>query len=129
MMNVMKNLTWTSLTIQRAEGLKQSLEALARLNLAYLKEHPECPKLFESDVAYAPDIRSECYSTVPGLLASGRASVCEIVAWRVAELTLEGRPATVRITWDRNVLTPSVRHQDGTLEQPALIVSKKGQGQ
>ena len=119
-----------------AEQIKKSLEAVALVNLAYLQKHPECPKLYESDVVYddSPKPREGCRA-IPALLESKAGDASELVAWRIAELNLEGRPATVRVVWGTQVwatqkkrsriFSPVVRHQDGSLEGPVAIIREK----
>lgn len=68
-----------------------ALEALAEgavmLNIAYLAENPETPKLYETDIRYAlNDSREEkSVLTIPFIRGRGWGDCLELAAWRCAE--------------------------------------------
>jgi hypothetical protein len=112
--------------ITQALIIRKTIGALAAVNEAYLRKHPECPKLYESDVVYDDSVTvREEYRAIPALLGAGGGNAIELVAWRIAELDLEGRPATVRVSWANRIFQPVVRRQDGSLEGPVAIIREK----
>lgn len=84
------------------------LDLLTKLDVDYLREHPETPSIYRSGVRYIPEPPGhEQWLAVPGVLAMG-GSVCHSLAcWRTAELIVRGEPA--RAKWS------SVQRPDGSM--------------
>ena len=62
------------------------MEALVTLNKLYLKEHPECPNLYEFGVIYVPEFGTENWQTIPRCLKNKYGDCEDLACWRIAEL-------------------------------------------
>ncbi|WP_394827738.1 hypothetical protein [Pendulispora albinea] len=62
------------------------LDELVTSNVAWLREHPETPWLYESGVRYRKKIHDAPWEGIGRLLQCGEADGPELVAWRIAEL-------------------------------------------
>jgi hypothetical protein len=66
------------------------LEALTTLDLVWLDERPQTPRLYESGVRYEPEDGSELWPVIPIVLARGFGNCDHLAAWRAAELRHDG---------------------------------------
>ena len=114
------------------ESLQALLDALVRIDVAYLKRHRRTPGLYQSGVRYqAESIGVEDFRDIPTILQYGRADCEGLAAWRVAQLRVQGdehgrrdRRAKTRIRMRRMPNgTPlyhiQVRRGNGRTEDPS----------
>ena len=109
----------------RETVLRLLLEALVAENVAYLRSHPDTPQLRDSGVRYVedPPWREEWKDIAETL--SRKAGDCkDLVAWRLAELRLQGEvAATARVTvyedGARVINHITIRRADGQIEDPS----------
>jgi hypothetical protein len=83
----------------RETVLRLLLEALVAENVAFLRAHPDTPRLHESGVHYVedPPWREE-WKDIPETLSRKAGDCKDLVAWRLAELRVSGeRGATARV--------------------------------
>ena len=103
------------------------LNALVKLDAAYLRFHPDAPKIYESGVRYHREPPGyEQWLQIPCILQQRWGDCEELAAWRVAELLREGEYAWPCFRWRRSkkVLTYHivVCRQDGAIEDPSRIM-------
>jgi hypothetical protein len=91
------------------------LEALVKIDVAYLREHPETPSLASSGVRYD---RTTLWEPIPALYARGYGDCKSLTAARVAEYRLSGRPARPVFRW--------FRRADGNMDFHILIMTTAG---
>ena len=109
-------------TVGRGESRRESLQALAdcvhRLNVDFLRAHPDFPRLFDSGVRYdrEPTSVREEFCTIPVVYDQGWGDCDDIAPWRSAELVvrrgIHARPLVVRSSpraWHVIVETPHGR--------------------
>lgn len=87
-----------------------ALWPIIHANEAYLRRHPECPRLYESGVRFFIS-RAELLGrgnrapNIPIILAEGRAHCIGLSAWRVAELRvrdgIDARPGVFKFSSNR----------------------------
>lgn len=70
------------------------IEAITRLNEAYLDRHPETPGIYESGVRYKREGAPERWYDIPNILARGIDDCEGLASWRAAELRREGYDAS-----------------------------------
>jgi hypothetical protein len=109
----------------REAVLRLMMEALVAANVAYLNEHPDTPRLYESGVRYEaePDDEDD-WNDIPATLALGVGDCEDLAAWRIAELRIAGEPrASSRVmVWQigpRVTYHVAVRRGDGQVEDPS----------
>jgi hypothetical protein len=113
-------------------ALLQLLEALTAVNVAWLREHPSAPWLYESGVRYEeePPGRDD-WQDIPETIEL-RVGDCEdLGCWRLAELRTRVReyalPYVKRsVEGPRTVYHVAVQRTDGTLEDPSRILGMSG---
>lgn len=80
------------------EGL---LAQVVAINVEWLRQNPECPRIYESDITYGQhsETGEETLQTIPDILMQGWADCDGLSCWRAAELIVLGidRGAGVRI--------------------------------
>lgn len=113
-------------------ALRALLDALLAIDVAYLRAHPETPRLYAAGIPYvAEPPGEERWQDVPTTIKRGRADCEDLAAWRAAELRVrEGVPATTGIRWRR---MPDgsyryhivVEHPDGQIEDPSLVLGMR----
>lgn len=80
------------------KALMALMNALVQVNLAWLKAHPNTPKLYESGVVYIPEPEGqEIFADIPSVLAAGGGDCDDLVAWRVAELKFHNIDKRARV--------------------------------
>lgn len=111
------------------DRLRGALEAVASVNVAYLKTRPDAMRpLYESGVRLARhDLLAESFSAIPAVQHRGFGDADDLAAWRVAELRQAGEQAEFRVVYKPSpygghVLTVQVRRADGTIEDPSEIL-------
>lgn len=68
-----------------AEVLRAMLDMLIRVNIDYLRRHPNTPPLYRAGVTYA---RTEVWDSIPALYTRRYGDCKSLTAARVAELTV-----------------------------------------
>lgn len=116
----------------RLEVLASLLEALVAVNVAWLREHPEAPALYESGVRYEeePPGRDD-WQDIPETIALRSGDCEDLGCWRIAELRTRGCEYAVpyvrrSVEGRRTVYHVAVRRADGRLEDPSRVL---GMGQ
>ena len=112
-------------------ALVHLLEALAAVNEAWLREHPQAPWLYESGIRYEEEPHGQDdWQDIPETIAL-RVGDCEdLGCWRIAELRTRGReyarPYVKRsLVGPRTVYHVAVRRADGELEDPSRILGMR----
>jgi len=83
------------------------LEALVRVDVLYLKTHPQTPSLYDPNIdlpgvknlQYLPEVSTEEWLDVGNVLAEGGGDCEDLAAWRAAEYRLQGIDAKPFIRW------------------------------
>lgn len=111
-------------------ALRILLQALAAMNLDYLRLHPETPPLYASGVRYIREHGTENWETIPVIIKHGGADCEDLASWRVAELLNMGVQADhyLRARYEGGILKYHILVQlpDGTLEDPSRILGMGG---
>lgn len=115
-----------------AQVTKDLCDAAIRVNKRHLELHPETPRLYESGVVYTNEVRGlpDELVDIPVLLRRGRGDCFQLVAWRAAELCLDGIPASAAVMFlsdearleeelEVRAFHVVVRRFDGILEDPS----------
>lgn len=74
------------------------VEGLVHVNLAYLRRAPSMPSLYKAGVHYVEDA---AWRDIPTVMEMGAGSCHSLVAWRIAELRLQGEQAKIHIQFTR----------------------------
>jgi hypothetical protein len=82
--------------VEDAEVLRFLLDTLIRINVAYLRHHPNTRPLFKSGVVYD---RTDVWDSLPALYARGYGDCKSLTAARVAELHVAGVKALPTFRW------------------------------
>lgn len=114
----------------RERCIEALLEAHARINLEWLREHPETPLLYQSGVRYRDDShkRYDEWCDIPTTLTRQHGDCDDLVPWRIAELRFRGLKARGMARYQHaggatyHVL---VRMPDGTTEDPSQILGMR----
>lgn len=123
---------WDEKVSERA--IHHLLNALIEINLDYLRENPAAPKLYESGIYYRRVIEDhngdDDWADIPSCFTNGYGDCEDLVAWRVAELRMQGIHAVPGVRLAKNddarlyhvfVLLP-----DGSVEDPSAYVDLFG---
>lgn len=112
--------------------LEPLLEALTRVNVAWLESHPAAPSILAPDagVRYEREpLGREDWRTLPALLSFGAGDCEDLAAARAAELRVAGIHARAtpvrigpRIGGRAELWHIVVRHPDGTTEDPSIAL-------
>lgn len=101
------------------------MEALTQANLLWLREHPDAPLLYSTDVTYLAETGEE-WRDIPTLLEIGNGDCEDLACWRAAELRKAGINARPYIKWRKEgasyIYHATVRHPDGKIEDAALAM-------
>jgi hypothetical protein len=82
--------------IERALALGKVLRALCRINIDYLRHHPEVPSVATARIRVVPEPRDiDAWFDVPTLLRKGRGTLPELRCWQAAEAFVRGKQALV----------------------------------
>lgn len=108
------------------------MEALVKCNELWILTHPDTPKLYESDVVYAPEFGEEHWQDIPHIISAGEGDCEDLACWRIAELRqIAGIKAHPKISW-RELggglrYHALVRYPDGRTEDPSLALGMHGE--
>jgi hypothetical protein len=109
----------------REAVLRLMMEALIGANVAYLRLHPETPRLYESGVRYEeePGLQDD-WNDIPETLSLGVGDCEDLAAWRIAELRVTGElaamPRVSVFTEGRRITYHiAVRRAAGPVEDPS----------
>lgn len=120
------------------ESLNLMLETLFKLNILYLRRHPETPLVYQSGVRYMEEPPGqEEWQDIPTCLEQGCADCEDLASWRAAELNvsygikaypffIEQRRADgsylyhILVQWP-----PSPQHPKGYVEDPSKILGMR----
>lgn len=106
-------------------------EALIAANVAYLKAHPDTPRLYDSGVRYAEEAPgSDDWQDIPEMLARGDGDCEDLACWRIAELRVrDGEHAIpfLKCAERRHVMLyhVAVRRMDGSYEDPSRVLGMR----
>ena len=112
-------------TPSREAVLRLMMEALIAANVAYLRQHPEAPRLYESGVRYEEEPGTRTTGTTSPRRSRVAGGDCEDLAgWRIAELRVAGELAamprvTVFTEGRRVTYHVAVRRAAGAIEDPS----------
>jgi hypothetical protein len=87
---------------ERCRMLEGLVVALASVNAAFLRAHPETPWLYESGVFYL-EITPDIWTDIPATLARGDGDCPTLCAWRMAELQREGLQVAPLVTIEERI--------------------------
>jgi hypothetical protein len=83
-----------------SEGiLRILLDTLVRINLKYLKQHPNTPSLYSSGVRYQREDGTEDWLDIGEVLKLGHGDCEDLACYRVAELIKSGINARPELVW------------------------------
>lgn len=109
-----------------AYQIRSFIEALITVNLEYLKEHPDTPRLYNSGVRYQYHGTGGELRTIQQCLFHGSADCGSLPAWRIAELIFHGedRKAQPMISFPdgSSVYHCRVVRGDGRIEDPNMAL-------
>lgn len=107
------------------------LDTLVRLNLAYLRRHPDTPNPYKGGVRYRQEPRGqEQWLTIPEAIAQGHADCEDLGCWLAAYKTFHGQQARACFKWARKPYQgrmATVYHivtctADGKVEDPSRVL-------
>lgn len=114
----------------RERCIEYLLEALAQINLEWLREHPETAPLFQS-ARYRDDShkRYDEWCDIPTTGTRQHGDCDDLVPWRIAELRLRGINARPMARYQGHgphaTYHVLVRLPDGTTEDPSHILGMR----
>jgi len=85
-----------SSSTEDAEVLRALLDCLVRVDMAYLRNHPNTPALYRAGVVYG---RTEVWDPIPALYARRYGDCKSLSAARIAELAVRGVQAQPVFRW------------------------------
>ena len=107
------------------------LEALAGVNVAWLKENPRTPWLYESGVRYEEEPAGrDDWQDIPETIARRNGDCEDLACWRIAELRVRALEH-VRVHLKKTVVGPrtiyhvAVCRDGGRLEDPSRILGMR----
>jgi hypothetical protein len=112
-------------TPSREAVLRLMMEALIAANVAFLRRHPETPRLYESGVRYEEEPGTQDdWNDIPETLSLGVGDCEDLAGWRIAELRIAGELAAmprVSVFAEGNRVTyhVAVRRAAGLIEDPS----------
>lgn len=108
------------------------LESLVRINLSWLKTHPDTPLLYRAPVRYEFDPKfPDAWKDIPTIIEDGQGDCEDLACWRIAELIYAGihgvRPyLRWRKQGDHFIYHVLVYLPDGRIEDPSLALGMAG---
>jgi hypothetical protein len=105
--------------------LRLMMEALIAANVAFLRRHPETPRLYESGVRYEEEPGTQDdWNDIPETLSLGVGDCEDLAGWRIAELRIAGELTAmprVSVFAEGNRVTyhVAVRRAAGLIEDPS----------
>lgn len=126
------NLYLDSLGLLEPEGvagcIASLVEALAQVNMLYLKKNPGTPRLYLSRVKYQ---ETTGWCDIPHLLETKRGDCKSLVAWRIAELRNLGKNAFVHVVYtqlpDKELYHVKICKGPSIFEDPSEMLGMKSQ--
>lgn len=108
------------------------MDALAKVNVAYLIQHPNTPPLYESKVKYYFDPNApDPWQDIPSTIRKGYGDCEDLACWRIAEYRVKGIDARPLIRWRKKpngayTYHALVRLPDGRTEDPSISMGMRG---
>ena len=109
------------------------MDALAKINVEYLKIHPDTPKLYEAPIRYYFDPNEpDPWQDIPSTLAKGYGDCEDLACWRIAEYRMKGIDARPLIRWRKRqggggmTYHALLRLPDGRTEDPSISMGMRG---
>lgn len=99
------------------------MESLTNANVLILRDYPDIPKLYESDVIYQIEDGTENWKDIIRIIQDGFGDCEDLACWRCAEYRAAGIAAHPYIKWRR--LESGMRYHavvrlpDGKIEDPS----------
>ena len=110
-------------------ALAHMLECLFRIDVDYLRAHPETPPLYQSGVRYMEEPPGqEDWQDIPTSIRMGISDCEDLACWRAAELVVRQNIAARPVFIERRRPNGSylyhilVRYPDGRIEDPSKIL-------
>ena len=109
-------------------ALVQLLEALTAVNVAWLRENPSAPWLYESGVRYEEEPAGrDDWQDIPETLLLRTGDCEDLGCWRLGELRTRGHEYAVpyvrkTLIGSRAIYHVAVRRADGRVEDPSKIL-------
>lgn len=104
-------------------------EALTRIDLQHLRDHPSLPPLYRAGVRYEREAAGvERWASSPLVMRRGAGDCEDLACWRAAELRMLGDPearvvsTSQRLSPRRRLYHVLVRRGDGQLEDPSRLL-------
>lgn len=115
------------------DTLDELLALLTRKNVAYLRSHPNTPRLYQSGVRYQVEPSGkEDWLTIPEVLARRVADCEDLACYRAAELIVRDGETKARAFWTKmradsngTLYHIRVRRANGTIEDPSYILGMR----
>jgi len=120
---------WDALTtLEKQLVISKLVDVLTIDNVAYLRRHPQTPRLYRTDVRYCPDKRGSerQWWDIRRVLQNGCADCKALAAYRCAELVVAGYPAETLVTTRDGVTFHVVVRAGTTLEDPSARLGMHG---
>jgi len=134
---------FTPRSAESVEALGAMAAGLVQVNLSYLRNHPETPKLYalakQGRVRYQPEpIGKEEWCNIPQVIKQGWGDCEDLAAFRCAELISRGVLAVPNISWRADgpqtiyhvTVLIGIRKQDKNSyieEDPSKILGMRGE--
>jgi hypothetical protein len=101
--------------------LEMLMEVLVNINVIWLRKHA-APKLYDLKPRYIVKPRPfalDCWQDIPATVKYGTGDCKDFVAYRCAELRVEGTAAKVKVVKDGEVFHFIVVHHENVIEDPS----------
>lgn len=113
-------------------SLTAAVLGLQAENEAWLRSHPNTPRLYESGVRYRrePPGREE-WEPIPIVLQKRHGDCEDLASWRAAELRVSGEDEGARVHVYQSAPTTwhvVVKRGDGSIEDPSRKLGMRGRG-
>lgn len=107
------------------------MDALAKVNVTFLRVNPDTPPLYLAPIRYHFDPREpDPWQDIPSTLAKGYGDCEDLACWRMAEYRVKGIDARPLIRWKRRegkyVYHALLRLPDGRTEDPSIAMGMRG---
>jgi hypothetical protein len=117
-----------------ADVVSSLVEALAKANQHLMMHHP-LPPLYSGHVAYDIEGEDELFDDAAMVSNRGSGDCEDLVAYRLAELRLQGVPCEPLVTWQR-AIEPGIPYRfhvriiypNGSVEDPSAILGMHDMG-
>lgn len=108
------------------------MDALAKVNVTFLKANPSTPPLYQAPIRYFFDPREpDPWQDIPTTLKKGYGDCEDLACWRMAEYRVKGIDARPLIRWKKRdgkyVYHALLRLPDGRTEDPSIAMGMRGQ--